>query len=484
LKTLELLSSLSESELKELRSVTAVKQSKVLSKLIGALKKYCSGKHEFNRALVYEKVFEKAYEPKCDQVLRNRLSELNGHIEALLIQKEVEEDLETYRSKRNLYFLKACLKRQLFHLFDAEFEKYYAHAVENLQFKTAADMLEILYRRYIGYAGDLMDMHRLKEMGDRAREQRKLYIRNAHFDIRIAELMIIFFEQGVKQREDRDSAYSFDFIREIDLKEEHYSNPLAQFRHLRGSQLALSENAQGIPFLLQCLDILDQCRVEGFDYLREKGILYHALTLAYIEQKDWTEALKWVRLNGELELHRFEHYTANHVSCHMGILRHLDRHRESIGLAAAHEEHFDLFSRDSIQLERAFSHLVFDETRAVRKILARITSDADQLELDQRIILMLCLYQEGDPEAAVNEYENLFRTSRSRKKKGLYDYIFEGLRLTGKFLHIRQHPQNEQKKALSDLQKEIALHLAEDRVSNVELDLYEWLEREVGKVFG
>ncbi len=476
------MSSLSESELKELRSVTAVKQSKILSKLVGALKKYRSGKRQFDRTAVYEQVYDKTYEPKSDQVLRNRLTELNGHIEALLIQKEVEEDLETYRSKRNLYFLKACLKRQLFHLFDSEFEKSYAHAVKNLQFKTAADMLEILYRRHIGYAGNLMDIHRLKELGDRAREQRRLYIRNAHFDIRIAELMIIFFEQGVKQREDRDPAYRFDFTREIDLEEEHYSNPLAQFRHLRGSQLALSENAQGIPFLLQCLEILDQCRVEGFDYLREKGILYHALTLAYIEQKDWKEALKWVRLNGELELQRFDHHTANHVSCRMGILRHLNKHRKSIELAAAHEEHFDLFSRDSIQLERAFSHLVFDETRAVRKILSRITCDADQLDLEQRIILMFCMYQEGDLEAAVNEYENLFRTSRSRKNKGMYDYLFEGLRLTGKFLHTRQDPQNEQKKALTDLQKEIALHLAEKRVSNVELDLYEWLEREVGKV--
>jgi len=293
--------------------------------------------------------------------------------------------------------------------------------------------------------------------------------------------MTVFYENGSKQIEDRDPNYVFEHLAKIDLNSKDNTDPITEYLCVKGLQLNAKTPQERIPLLRKCLKLLDQCNVEGFNHTREASIMYHTLGASFIDQKKWKDALVNINKSAELEMEYLGTYTPPIVACQSSILYQLGRYQEVIDLISQHTETFDPFSKDALMVHQAYSLLKLNRMKEVRAVLDNMKCDADQVELAKRNLLIKYFYQTGKTEVAITEYENLARTSRDRKYKGLYDYFFDCLKLLGQFLRIRKGPIKSQRKLLKELRVSIVKRMKSKNTSNTEDYLYDWLLTEIGK---
>ncbi len=478
MKTLELIRSLSKDEVSELNSVPKIEGSDVLQKLLLALQGLSKKNKGYDKELVFRKTFGEAYDPKKDHVLRKRLSELNKCLDELIIKKEFNREVGESQSLKSLYRLKSYDRRKLYGQFDLEFEGAFKHAKENLQNEIAAEMLDLFFNRTKNVVSN---QHEQTAYGKLSREQQQLVLKHANRKMKKAEMMTIFFENGGRQLEDRDTNYHFEHQSNVDLASPSTSDPITEYHFHKGLQLIAKSPKERIPILNKCVELLEDCNVEGFDNTREAAVMHHTLGVCYIDLKKWDEALASLRKSAELEIEYRGHYTPPVVACLSSTLYQLGRHEEVVDLISDHTGTFDSFSRDALKVHKAYSLLKLERLKEVRELIDSMESGADQIQLASRNLLIKCLYQEGKTAAALTEYENLIRTSRDRKHKGLYDYFFECLKPLGQFLTIRLEPESVQKKGLTELERSILSRLKSGNVSNTEDYLYDWLLTEIGR---
>jgi hypothetical protein len=137
MRTLELLQSITESELHIVAQELSEGKRETLLKLFKELKKYRGKENEPDRALLFEKVFEKNYTKSNDYLLRNELRLLNDVIYDFIILKTFKEQIKTNKSLFNLWLAKGFYARKT-PLFDTDIDGLIKYADEHYRMEEAA----------------------------------------------------------------------------------------------------------------------------------------------------------------------------------------------------------------------------------------------------------------------------------------------------------------------------------------------------------
>ena len=292
MKALDILSSLSSTETKELDKIVSKHKRPSIKKLYAVLKKYRSGKKEPNKEILFKETFGKEYTKKQDYLLRNELRIFSELTKDLIVSKGLEFALKHNEHLRNYWYLRGLADRKLYDLFDSEYQKSYPKAQKEYQLHVCIEMARsnIFRMKEQGWMRDKRISS--QEVMDQLRLLRK------HLEDHAAVVLnYVNYQEALLIRKSR-SLGSEQF--QIDQKEylrhsailidEHgEENPLAKLYYIFSITYQEPSPVKRKELVLEALTHVESCKnipFSGFNYYTMLATCYNLLSLASIEMGD------------------------------------------------------------------------------------------------------------------------------------------------------------------------------------------------------
>lgn len=292
MKALDILSSLSPTETKELDEIIAKHKRAGIKKLYTALKKYRSGKKDPDKEHLFKETFGKAYTKDQDYLLRNELRILGEITKDLMVNKGLEFALKHNEHLRNYWYLRGLADRKLYDLFDVEYQKTYPKAQEDNQLHICIEMAR-------------SNIFRMKEQGwmrdkkissQDVLDQLRLLLKHLE-DHAAVNLNYINYQEALLIRKAR-SLGSEQFL--VDQKEyvphdtikiefDKLENPLAKLYHIFSKTYLEPSPQKRKELILEALTYLEDCKdipSNGYNCYTLLATCYNLLSLASVELED------------------------------------------------------------------------------------------------------------------------------------------------------------------------------------------------------
>lgn len=292
MKALNILSSLSATETKELDNIISKHKRPGIKKLYAVLKKYRSGKKEPDKEVLFKETFGKAYTKDQDYLLRNELRILSELTKDLIVTKGLEFALKNNEHLRNYWYLRGLADRKLYDLFDQEYQKSYPKAQQEYQLHVCIEMARSNIFR-MKEQGWMRDKHITSQ---EVLDQLRLF--RSHLEDHAAvALNYINYQEALlikKARALGSEQFMIDqkeFIRHdsIQIDPSQLTNPLAKLYYTFSITYLEPSPEKRKELMLEALEYIEACRTipsSGFNYYTLLATCYNLISLASVEMDD------------------------------------------------------------------------------------------------------------------------------------------------------------------------------------------------------
>ncbi|MBK9247819.1 MAG: hypothetical protein IPM69_06800 [Ignavibacteria bacterium] len=117
-----------------------------LQSLFKYIVKECNSGGNFKKEVVFQKIFQRKYSPEEDYLLRHELRLLVSEIYEFMREAEISAECETDVNFSDTMLLRGLLKRRCFEEVEHLFPKYFASAIERLNFEQARRQADIYFQ--------------------------------------------------------------------------------------------------------------------------------------------------------------------------------------------------------------------------------------------------------------------------------------------------------------------------------------------------
>lgn len=292
MKVLNILSSLSATETKELDNIISKHKRPGIRKLYAVLKKYRSGKKEPDKEVLFKSTFGKSYTKDQDYLLRNELRILSEVTKDLIVQNGIDLALKNNEHLRNYWYLRGLADRKLYDIFDQEYQKSYPKAQEEYQLHICIEMAR-------------SNIFRMKEQGwmrdKRITSQEvfdQLHLLKKHLEDHAAVVLnYINYQEALLIKKSRSlgseqfAINQNEHIRHdsIQIDSKTLDNPIAKLYYTFSITYLEPSPQKRKELMLQALEYLEECKhipSSGFNYFTLLATCYNLISLASVEIND------------------------------------------------------------------------------------------------------------------------------------------------------------------------------------------------------
>jgi hypothetical protein len=417
-KVFQVLKAMSGDELEALDMLVSAQKRASLKKLYKLIVKTETA--NLDKALAYMQVFGKKYIAANDYLWRNELRLLMNLIEKYTADKMMRAELDASNNLRSKYFLKYLLSKKLFPLISAESERIKEIAAKEYDYKTVADVCEIVAPYLSNFAWNDLDMQ--ERMTANSLEYKDAASRQFLHTLRKTQIAITGSQLFKYKEEFRIEAAPPGIDQYLNEYEDAYSKFLSLKLLTFGTPLHIDPNNY-----IACLEHL-HLHPNIPDAAKERFLLLNNLSGHYFFKHDYEEAFRYnselVGLMDAVEpvlgIAAVYNYTSN--------LAHLGRYEEALACIRKHEKFIRQFPNQAERFDyiEASSYALMGDGKAFNASLPRNFEELSKMmQYHYRFLIALSFFMDKEYSLAISEVTNIERSIRSLKsdKLNYYDEV-------------------------------------------------------------
>jgi hypothetical protein len=454
MRTIELLQSLTATELGSLRQQVAGSKRKSLQNLFTELKRYLKNEKIPANPVLFKAAFGKPYIKTKDYLLRNELRLLNKLIYEFLIIKKFREQIKTDTSLFNSWLARAYFDRKM-KLFAADIDGFIELAASAFKMEEATAMCSLRGR----WAGGYDIKMRLETGLDHIKQWKELEKKKFVYGLREAEFAEAFFLQPNNKQAYDDFGWNADRsdpgLTQLDVREVAQNDWYASYLMLK-KQYYQSTGQHRLNYARQLYDLTGKKEVRAV--LGPEAHIGVTENLAYCLGAigEMEESAKYAGAAIELGRKYKKNISPNYLCNYIITLYVLHRFEEAI-------KNFNLYKRQiegtpnyiPARVISAYCYLFLEEPDKALALLPPLTGLLTGETIESRYVYLIAFMLRRQYDLALNEARNLKRQLLADEQGHehdleVLDFIYNWIRIITKPKKDSEQQKSRFKKRIED----------------------------------